>query len=179
MIKKQLQTGFSLIELMITVAIVGVLAAIAVPSYKTYVNRAKLVDLFTVAHIGEQLVEEYIQTHNVTNCIGLQIGGVPVGASAFGLPFPFTSNNVQSTNINNGCMVTVVGNPSVFTVSLEGEYSNIPNVQLTRTAGGGGGYGAPPPYLYAVPTISNGSISWKFYSNGNSVFSSSIPILPF
>lgn len=37
----QLQKGFSIIELMITVAIIGVLSAIAVPSYKLYVSKAQ------------------------------------------------------------------------------------------------------------------------------------------
>jgi prepilin-type N-terminal cleavage/methylation domain-containing protein len=52
--------GFSLIELMIVIAIIGILLAIAVPAYNDYTIRAKLVEVLTLASAGKvPLMEEY------------------------------------------------------------------------------------------------------------------------
>jgi type IV pilus assembly protein PilA len=57
---KQLQKGFTLIELMIVVAIVGILAAIAVPAYQDYTIRAKVSEGLQMAGAIKTTVSEYI-----------------------------------------------------------------------------------------------------------------------
>jgi type IV pilus assembly protein PilA len=58
-LKQQAQQGFTLIELMIVIAIIGILAAVALPAYQNYTIRAKASELILAASAGKQMVTEF------------------------------------------------------------------------------------------------------------------------
>jgi len=58
---KRIQQGFTLIELMIVVAIIGILAAVALPAYQDYTVRAKVSELMLAVSAGKTPVAEFFQ----------------------------------------------------------------------------------------------------------------------
>ena len=64
---KSMQKGFTLIELMIVVAIIGILAAVALPAYQDYTVRARVSELILAASSAKVALSEGIQTYGSWN----------------------------------------------------------------------------------------------------------------
>lgn len=80
------QQGFTLIELMIVVAIIGILAAIAIPAYQDYTVRAKMSEAITAAAPAKTGVSEFYQSEGV----------LPTSAAEAGFESDINSEYVQS-----------------------------------------------------------------------------------
>lgn len=73
--------GFTIIELMIAIAIVGVLAAIAIPAYNNYLNRSKASESFTMAAPYKIAIAECLQNGNLNSECKSNEKGIPAEAS--------------------------------------------------------------------------------------------------
>jgi type IV pilus assembly protein PilA len=77
---KKFQQGFTLIELMIVVAIIGILAAIAIPAYQDYTVRSKVTEGLSVADAAKVAVAEGFQSNDTAGVItaAAQLAAAPV-----------------------------------------------------------------------------------------------------
>ncbi|EMT6379615.1 pilin, partial [Neisseria gonorrhoeae] len=99
-----LQKGFTLIELMIVIAIVGILAAVALPAYQDYTARAQVSEAILLAEGQKSAVTEYYLNHGIWPENNASAG---VASS----PTDIKGKYVQSVTVTNG-VVTAQMKPS-------------------------------------------------------------------
>nr|WP_315245482.1 pilin [uncultured Albidiferax sp.] len=138
--KRSLQQGFTLIELMIVVAIIGILAAVALPAYQDYTVRAKVTEVILAASSAKTSIAEAAQVSG---------NGMPSTSAASQIVTSQSSKYVQSVGYTSTATTT-----GLITATAQGE-GKITGSTITLT-------GTIEPTSNQVIWVCGGSILPKY-----------------
>lgn len=132
-LKRSLQKGFTLIELMIVVAIIGILAAVALPAYQDYTVRARVSEVILAASSCRTSITETVQTAPGANVTSAIVGACEITPTRM----------VASGSADGNGVITIVGNAANLGGGITSATSTIQLVPfvsgaaLVGTTGGG------------------------------------------
>lgn len=115
--KRSIQQGFTLIELMIVVAIIGILAAVALPAYQDYTKRARVSEALSLMSGAKAAITEYYSTNNTWPGSNASAGLAPAASISGGSVISVTVTGSKITarvrsNVEGGKDVVLKGSPT-------------------------------------------------------------------